>query len=227
MVKRIYKGYSKQSKKHCKGVSKKMKKCMVATIKEVENADAELKYFKFNNATPPTFVVSATPYTHNFTADVIMPAAGVAGSDQTRIGDSITLTSLHVRMRLFSRTPATAVGARVLIVQYKQQTSLSAFNTVNMFFASSGLYDTLVHESIDFGPLYHILYDKTVNLDSGQGYDKTIAFRANLRNAKKKIQYNASTTDSINSLWLVVLTNGVNPNELEMNYQSMLRFHDS
>lgn len=167
---------------------------------------------------------------------LIVPDQGVA--DNQRVGDSIKLKMLTIRITFFNNYGMTANPAnlgRLIIFQYKQSNTVSAPLLSNMFITGSGSGEVNVYSSQnrDNAHIYTILYDRPF-FTAGSGgssatesYQRHMVIKVPLKFAKKQINFLAGGVNATDQIYLCVLgeqgTVGSNP---FCTYDWMIRYTD-
>lgn len=149
--------------------------------------------------------------------------------DTQRIGDEITIKHLKVRGAMQNNFGVNANffnDIRIVVFQYFSQDNNPVANelfTTNAI--SGGQVSAYSARFVDYRDIYHVLYDKVYHLTLGQplagnnantdSYSRYFEFTVPLKYAKKKIQYEAGTTGSVNGLYFLAIgssaTVGANP----------------
>lgn len=164
-------------------------------------------------------------------------------ADNQRAGDEINIRSLRIRINCnnnFGNTANDFVTWRVIVFQYKNSNMAPTVAELFLQTAANGGtdYGAMSSRNIDYLNTYNVLYDKIFHTEqggpnaanyamSGQ-YCKVLNIKVPLKYCKKKIQYQAATTNNTNGLWLCVTTDKAtiasNPHFI---YDSSLGFTDS
>lgn len=202
----------------------------------------ELKHFTITQA--PLVNDSANIYNAVVTN---VPQAAGASTDQTRIGDQITVTSLHFKVMMtripdLGNLPKNGFNARVIVYQYKPNNALLAPNVTRLLVNGpiTGTAEPMSHQQIDFQNDYHILYDSTKRMTptsnavgaladpSGTSYEFW-NFWVPLKRATKKIQYDAGNPSHNNAIYIAVFNDSLTGSGAIplVSFQSRLRFMDS
>lgn len=143
---------------------------------------------------------------------------GVA--DNQRVGDQLTLNSINIRGVMLSGDGATANrfnDIRIVVFQYKDSdmnplvSEMFLSNTVT----SAAAQNAYSNRNIDYLAEYNFLYDKTYHLDYGlqnaSNYGQTgilskhFEIKVPLKWVKKKVQFTAATTNTVNGIWLMAI----------------------
>lgn len=229
------KGYAK--KKDGK-ISKNLKKAVTKIVKNQIEDNQEWKQFSTNDAGLQPCYSNAGRRLYDMTS----PASGLL--DSNRVGDEITLKSLKVMIEAVNGTGANSyqnVNWRVIVFQYKSQDNAPTQQelfvpTANNF--PSPAVGTFSAFNIDYKNVYNVLYDKIFRTTGTNGLAATAAqsthssnllrFSVPLKYAKKKIQFEAGTQNTINGIWIMVITDkdsvAVNP---QCKIESICRYTDS
>jgi len=204
------KGNAKESKSLGKNQKKEVINIIKGQMKEI------VEYKTFRTSTASTSFEAGVPIIDCITE---VPQGTL---DSDRVGDTITLK--RCRIRLLVRMPLLSSAAdqppyslaRVMVVQYKDADMTPALSALlaNSSANSGGGPGTYSARNIDYLNNYNILYDRTVTLEVGvtnaSNYaptGKTCHFMnidVPMKYAKKKIQFQAASTNHTNGLWIFV-----------------------
>lgn len=217
------KSKSKSKKSVTHSLNDNQKKEVRHLITRYEKKRVERKQFAAARAFNTWSVIdgpftAATPgvYNSNLTAGIVQ---GI-GDDQ-RIGDMISLESIHIKLGLYNFVGVNAntwVNFRVIVYQYKSESSTplmaelflsSAANVGN----TTGTYSP---RNIDNMGIYTMLYDKIIHTEQGQpnaaNFGQTgqlfkfVKFSVPLRYAQRRIQYQAGGPVTNNGIYLAIMT---------------------
>jgi hypothetical protein len=182
-------------------------------VKRLVAADDELKYYASG--------ITATPFYGTSTGSTPISMITVAQNlgDNDRIGDSIKLKSLNLRMSLVNGRGATSNlynDARLVVFQYKQTNSVTAPNLANMWLTggATGNINVFSSRNIDFLQTYHVLYDRMIKLQGdpaapgdiiNTNYNQFIKVKVPLKYANKTIQYSGASVNCTNQIYFMVL----------------------
>lgn len=203
---------------------------------------AELKHFTTTLAAVGVFQGS------NFNAvltDVPQPLAGAPPTDQTRVGDQILITSLHLKIKLRAQRDLTIVDpgflCRVILYQYKPNNGLLPPVLSRLLVNDqTATPNTCSHQNIDHQQNYHILYDSTkscaqISGAAGAAYstpDTFVRFWNFFVPHKvmaKKLQYDTGGIAHTNAIYLAVFSDtsaGGAIADPTIEFQARLRFMD-
>lgn len=198
---------SKTSKKKYVGRRfKKRDKLATRTyVKKLIRKDVETKYI---DAQWPTGGYRQVDWsaTHTFQ---VLTAMGQSTTDVTRIGDKVTLRSIHIRLQFaFPGSPFPTNPLRLVVFQWHPTSSLVAptpsrilvpayLGTIN---APSSPF---IH---DYDPNYTILVDKYFSLTVENPANVIKHIRVRLKYAKKTIAFDAGSLDAANHVYAMLLT---------------------
>lgn len=231
-------------RKQPKKLAKKTTKAVRNIVRSELRKNSELKYHYV--AQPYLAVFSGTG---RVLVDI---CAGIPQGilDNNRIGDQITMKSLHISGELVAGTGPNShpiVNYRIMVFQYKSQDNNPAITeilipslanaTVAVPAAASGPFSG---RHVDYMTTYHVLYDKMyttygsnglalLNGNSNTGQSKRFSFQVSLKYAIKKVQYEAgSLTLNTNGLYMMITTDKPTlVNDPTVKFESHLRYTDS
>lgn len=134
-------------------------------------------------------------------------------SDTSRVGDSFELKSIHFRGMLglgvspqFEATRLSTV-IRMIMFQWKEDNNTAPTQGDILQNVSSNLYSVYSQYKLDKNKKYNILYDEIFKFDRIECVTKVIDIFVN-KKFSKKIQYsNASTTNGVNHIYCMFITN--------------------
>lgn len=214
-------------------------------VMKVVKSMAEEKYFLTDfQALPVNTINDTTTETRYCYRCITLIPQGI--TDQERLGDSLYLRRIYIRLDLQSPTAATGANQfnfyRVMIVQDHDMDNvpntapggvIATFPPNDFLLAGpSGSVDVVSHYNHDRRKTYTILYDKTYTMVSTAGNpiplkSHTIVVSKGFR---KKLQYvNASTSQHQNAITMLVLgSNAYSATENPLVYaQAKVTFTDS
>lgn len=164
-----------------------------------------------------------------------------------RIGDQITLKSLHIRMKLTNNqgnTSAIDTVWRVIIFQYFSndatpvETELFVPSYANQN-SGTAIVGSMSALDYNYKTQYRVLYDKTLYTSGSNNqvgtsllqdnYSRELHFKVPLKFAEKKIRFlSNATTNATNNIYMCVATNDVSKgNNPFYAFNCDLRYTDS
>lgn len=190
-----------------------------------EKKEVELKFFPasvplqfFYGGSAGTIMQHLTAITQNIT-------------DSDRVGDKVFIKSLEFEAILFNSTGVNANmynDVRIIIFQYNatdmNPVPAQMFITNNVLGAGA-VNSAYSARNIDYLRVYHKLIDRTYHIEQGVpaalNYGTTgiltkhVKFKVPLKYCKKRLEFQAGTTNTNNGLWVCVIgssaTAGANP----------------
>lgn len=223
------------------GLIEKPKESLTTKVKKIVKKMDELKHYTINQVETPLFL--GTNY--NLVMTDVAQSAG-ASTDTTRIGDQITVTSLHIRwwLRSVPDLSVTPLGAffRIIAYQYKPNNGLLAPVLSRLLVTGvSGGLDATSHQNVDYHNDYHILYDRTytfAQLAQAAGAVGTFpdtgvrfgSFWIPMKKVFKKLQYDSGLLSHNNAIYLAAFSStnaGAGITDPVFAVQTRLRFKDS
>lgn len=206
-------------------------------VKRVMKKNSELKHL---TTTVPIAAVSPGVVYNAVLTAVPMPAAGAQPTDTTRIGDKITLTSLHIKAKA---TIDSDVGnapegylIRCVVYQYKPNNALLAPNQTRLFVSDNTLNPgPMSHQNIDHHADYHILYDSTKTMsnliaaNAGSVPMNGIRFwnfYVPLKRATKSLQFDNATLGHNDAIYVAFFSDSTGVGDPIVDVQARLRFLD-
>lgn len=227
-------------RKRCK-VRQTRKNSLVALVKkEVKHYEKKNTEFKQFSLSVPSFSL----YGGSAGASIVhLTAVPQGNTDGTRVGDELTLNSIHIRGIIFNGVGATANlynDVRVIIFQYNNLDNAPLATEVlltNSIFGST-VVSAYSSRQIDYLAICHSLYDKTYHVEGGvsnaANYANTgintkhFEIKVPMKWAKKKIQFQTGTTGCNNGIWMLVIGSSAsvatNP---QMAYVSTVSYTDA
>lgn len=230
--------YKKLTQKH---LNKTEKKEVNKIVKRTINRNTEFKWF--GGGVADFFCGNGAGYGQfNMT---LVPQPGGAPIDSTRIGDRITLKSIHLNVRLKGPTVAAVPygqSIRIMIFQFLAPSTTAApitpsVNNLLLADTITGVRSACSFRDVDHQKNYIMLYDKTYHIENqctavgtASNWLKLIKIRLPMKYVKKTIQYSAGGTESANSIWFGAI--GSEPlvgagNDTRVACEFRLRFVDS
>lgn len=214
-----YKKYYRRARKDLKSLTKMQKKGVARIAKSVVARQEELK--QHAASIQPVNIVDNLGFFRHLTN----PTQGLA--DTQRVGDSITVKSIKIRLNLYNSVDMGAApwtDFRIIVFQYKSNDNTPQVG--NLFLQSNANestpagnpeFGTYSPFNIDYVPrIYHILYDKHVRTEQGLNaagqfgqtgkIAHTMFFKVPLKYCKRKIQFQGGGTTTNNGIWLYVTT---------------------
>lgn len=222
MVKQIRVKPNSWKKNFSKPLSKKQK----SQVKSIVNKNLEKKYYIAANGTT---AVSPGPTLNPI--DLLAPTQGTSDNDQ-RIGDAIKLKSAEIRMSL--RTSKTDEFIRVIVFQYKGDSSLAAPVLTDLLQSTSAVNDAAFISSYTNDKKragrFHVLHDRVhfmgTNGDDGCPRNVAVSKRLNLKFASKDVSFMNGGVEGQNKIYMYVLTDAVTT-PLLLNYYAKIRYTDA
>lgn len=217
--------YRKRNKKpRSANLAPKTANAVKKIVKYELNKETEDKQYVVGVTTQAYFGTTAQA-TANMKA-MVTPAQGIA--DNQRIGDTLRLKKIQLRISFFNNNGATSNiynFCRLVIFQYKSPISAVAPDMANMFLTGAGTGQVNIYSqpNRDNKETYHILYDKVFltvgGLSTGSSIASNYAHHAvvnvPLKFAQKTINFNVASTSATNQILFVVLGEqgsvGLNP----------------
>lgn len=169
--------------------------------------------------TPDAVPSTGTPYV------LTTPAQGT--TDQNRVGDKVRVRGLHVKGQF-------AIGdvnqsIRLIIMQYKQATNLHAAAVTELLQSAyvgttAAPYAPFAH---DYKHIYTPLYDRTWYMDSVAQPVVNFELRVPMKYVKREIAYQAASTDAINHIYLVAISDSTAVVHPTINFISRFFYDDA
>lgn len=122
-------------------------------------------------------------------------------ADGQRIGHQITLKSLHINVLATHADPTQVM--RVLVFQHFPEAYPLA---TDIFQDTSTAYMYMSPYNFDNSKSFRILYDSTKLLDNVAKPQAQWNKYINLTKARKNVEYQGSTTDGLNRLYMLVIS---------------------
>lgn len=137
-------------------------------------------------------------------------------TDTTRVGDELTLKHIKVRGAVFNGATNNSNDIRIIVFQYKNSDNIPVCdNLLQNTVMSGNTRSAYSARQQDYLNEYIVLYDKTypteigipgaANTGTSGQYHKLVEFDVPLKYAKKKIQYEAATNNSVNGIYVLVI----------------------
>lgn len=158
----------------------------------------EKKWFNVNQGSPNGMGVST------ITGD-IYPLDQVAQGtgDNNRIGDTISLQSIQMRLDL-ARTTADGV-LRVILFRWMQRATPTVANILEAPLFATQQYQQPINKN--YGKSIKVLFDKTYTLATGQTQLQTDKI---YRKAKYQTEFDSGTAESMNGTYLLFIGSPIN-----------------
>lgn len=177
-------------------------------VKRMIRKDVETKYIDAQWPSGGGFKTLDWSATNNF---VVLSSMNQNFSDTTRIGDKITMRSLHIRLmfNFLSSTPFFTYPIRFIVFQWYPTTSL-VLPTPSRILVPAYLgtvnapLSPIIH---DYECNFVILYDKIYSLNSDSPSHMAYHIKVSLKYAKKTICFDGGSTDAGNHIYAMCLTN--------------------
>lgn len=190
-------------------------------VKQIRK-DIETKFYDKGTAvlgTPDAVPATGTPYV------LTTPIQG--NTDQNRVGDKVRIRGLHVKGQF--AIGDTSQSIRLTIMQYKQATNLHAA-AVNELYQSAYVnttaapYAPFTH---DYKHIYTPIWDKTWYLDTVAQPIINFEVKIPMKYVKREIAFQAGSTDAINHLYLVAISDSTAVAHPTINFISRFFYDDA
>lgn len=228
--------YKKGVKKKVGYLTAKQKKETVSLIRRQIQANSEHKQYVQSVANQAVYAGAVGSYMTHLTS------IGQGPGDSERVGDEINLHAVQMKMLFYNRAGVTSnpyTVWRISVFQYKSQDNAPAVGEAFLSNAASGgTYGAMSGRNIDYLGVYNFLYDKTFVTVAGEGnaanygnvsnYVIYKEFYVNLKYVKKKIQFEAGGSGTVNGIYMFVTTGqpSVTTNPL-FSFTASIRYTDS
>lgn len=209
--------------KKSKGEKKRPSRASFQTaVKKIVNDElrknTEQKHFDIGLTVPPTNI--------DWNGGIIHVSNVPQGdTDTTRDGDKITTN--YLKIDWVAEKSDSFNCLRVLVVRWKNDTTLTGNFTVPNIFEAAALASVaapLSQYNWDERPNFEVLKDELCCLTSG---DNAISRHWFIDLKKKKISYSAGSTDGIGKLGVVFLADSGTPPDVAVSIRTRLAFVDS
>lgn len=146
-------------------------------------------------------------------------------SDTTRLGDKLTIKSLHLSYYAVSTDPNQTF--RLIIFQWYPNTTLAppiAADILALTGAASAISQYYVWDILN---QFNILYDKVHVLNDASTTSIHKKIKVNLKYAKKLINFTAATQEGSNHLYMLRISDVTGTNLVSSNFVSRFIFEDA
>lgn len=171
-----------------------------------------------------TYVATAQPLASTWSFVTLTDTITRSTGDTYRIGDSIEIKDLEMNYKVAGNFYGSlSQTARVVLVQFYENTAEVAFNTATVFNKIGSDYlDAYNH---DKRSVYKVLYDETLSLSSNTGLagqTRTVIVKP----GRKYIEYNDAAVTARGHLYLMYVTD-VSANFPTIEWSVVVNFYDS
>jgi len=211
-------------------VTKNVKKFVKKAIKSSMHAELEFKHLD-------KIVTGANS---NYTLPLAYPLTDCSPGtgDQQRIGDKINIKGVHVKLNVeILRDKVTLsnnnnASIRLCLVQNNSYAITNALVLNEIWIPGPTTYiDVMSQRNVDHLETYTVLYDKVYNFSYLSDAHKTLDFKANMKYAKRHIQFSNAATDNVTGrVFLVIMSDSISSTTATMplmSFESRVLFTDS
>lgn len=209
------------------------KSAVARVVRQEIDRQAELKFHTVNGPTgTPVYV--GNPY------NMIMTDISQGQTDTTRVGDSVYIKNVDIRLWIRYPAPDTSIQPnaiiRVVVYQYKPNNGLLAPSLSRLYVDD---YTTdpgpLSHRNIDHHNDFNVLLDEcftmsACNAATGTSPSNSGVFihrNLDMKRITKKIQYDTASAAHNNALYLLIFSSSANLTvDPTVDCQSRVRFTD-
>lgn len=190
-------------------------------VKQIRK-DIETKFYD------KTTSVLGTPDSVLATGTIYVLSTPIQGNtDQNRVGDKIRIRGLRIKGQF--AIGDTTQSIRLTIMQYKQGTNLHAAAVNELYQAAyvntlAAPYAPFTH---DYKHIYTPLWDKTWLMDTVAQPVINFNIRVPMKYIKREVAFSAGSTDAINHLYLVAISDSTAVAHPTINFVSRLFYDDA
>lgn len=146
-------------------------------------------------------------------------------SDTTRLGDKLTIKSLHLSYYAVSTDPNQTF--RLIIFQWYPNTTLAAPIAADILALTGAASAISQYYVWDILNQFNILYDKVHVLNDASTTSIHKKIKVNLKYAKKLINFTAATQEGSNHLYMLRISDVTGTNLVSSNFVSRFIFEDA
>lgn len=146
-------------------------------------------------------------------------------SDTTRLGDKLTIKSLHLSYYAVSTDPNQTF--RLIIFQWYPNTTLAAPIAADILALTGAASAISQYYVWDILNQFNILYDKVHVLNDASTTSIHKKIKVNLKYAKKIINFTAATQEGSNHLYMLRISDVTGTNLVSSNFVSRFIFEDA